>query len=585
MNIHDINISSCCRVIMTRFLIFSVYFCSFISLLSATKLYAKDDIYPKGINSKPDKLCYWVKQNNAEGAEKLLSEDHFLKISDIINCKNFEDNDYRFFFENDFDLSSKTRISHYSQYQEKSRTEPSYFTSDPRALEFLSKFSIAINSTDEIGQNALLYYYTRNYSIYSDNSIDSEFFKSMPKSTTMLINKGISIKRRSKFGRTSLMEAASAGNLETVKILLQNRVPMNTRAVNGATAISSSIFSYDVFDYLLRYKKDPANLKLTYSLNRGLLQKIVHKYGRIGGEYFNCDKAFKIINRLLLEKHRFNINNKDLNGETALDYANRSYADQSDNCRNIISLLKKHGSKSYRKANLMNEPSYSSWSIFNPYLTLNNDDSNQEFESISNSRISSKCFNCNYKYFNSEWRTLDLNLENTTWDNTILTYMNFIKINLKNNKFLNSSFYFFNVTESNLDNSLFRKNKWEFSNFRNNSMVNTVFTGSSMELADFSWSNLMNTDMSYCNLDSAMFFEANLTNAKLSQSNLSNIEFEGAILKNADLSGSKLHYTSLRKANLMGAKLTNVSLKNTDFSHAIWIDGRKCQEGSVNDCK
>jgi uncharacterized protein YjbI with pentapeptide repeats len=37
--------------------------------------------------------------------------------------------------------------------------------------------------------------------------------------------------------------------------------------------------------------------------------------------------------------------------------------------------------------------------------------------------------------------------------------------------------------------------------------------------------------------------------------------------------------------NLTDANLAGANLTETDFSYATWIDGSKCKEGSIGECK
>ena len=66
---------------------------------------------------------------------------------------------------------------------------------------------------------------------------------------------------------------------------------------------------------------------------------------------------------------------------------------------------------------------------------------------------------------------------------------------------------------------------------------------------------------------------------------LSYIDLTGADLRGAALSGATFRYTTLRNANLKGAQIGGASFSGADLSGAIWIDGRRCVEGSIGVCR
>jgi uncharacterized protein YjbI with pentapeptide repeats len=94
--------------------------------------------------------------------------------------------------------------------------------------------------------------------------------------------------------------------------------------------------------------------------------------------------------------------------------------------------------------------------------------------------------------------------------------------------------------------------------------------------------------------DNAHFQKLNSTNkcekCDLSNVNLANLDMYGANLAGANLSGANLSEASFNDANLTGANLTGANIKGTNFSGAklsntIWVDGKKCQSGSIGKCK
>lgn len=89
--------------------------------------------------------------------------------------------------------------------------------------------------------------------------------------------------------------------------------------------------------------------------------------------------------------------------------------------------------------------------------------------------------------------------------------------------------------------------------------------------------------------------DKNLNGADLSGANLRQANFEGANLSNADLSetvllGSNLQGANLEGANVKGAYLTKsliagIKLKGAVLDGTYWINGQKCLEKSIGECR
>ena len=78
---------------------------------------------------------------------------------------------------------------------------------------------------------------------------------------------------------------------------------------------------------------------------------------------------------------------------------------------------------------------------------------------------------------------------------------------------------------------------------------------------------------------------AELTNANLSYSDLSAVSAVGADLRGADLAYANLEGADLSHADLTGANLGGAALRGARLDHAIWVDRRRCLEGSSGGCK
>lgn len=83
--------------------------------------------------------------------------------------------------------------------------------------------------------------------------------------------------------------------------------------------------------------------------------------------------------------------------------------------------------------------------------------------------------------------------------------------------------------------------------------------------------------------------KVNCPGADMRGGNLRGINLTGANLRGANLAGAQFPSSAtdadLSGANLTGAKVDYTAFYGTDFSGAIWIDGRVCADGSRGTCK
>lgn len=101
---------------------------------------------------------------------------------------------------------------------------------------------------------------------------------------------------------------------------------------------------------------------------------------------------------------------------------------------------------------------------------------------------------------------------------------------------------------------------------------------------DLSDASLTGINLAYADLSKANLSRANLAGVQLGQANLT-----GANLTGADLTGAKLYMANLTGANLTGARLRDAKLykallDGADLSDVLWVDGKKCEPGSVGKC-
>ncbi len=107
--------------------------------------------------------------------------------------------------------------------------------------------------------------------------------------------------------------------------------------------------------------------------------------------------------------------------------------------------------------------------------------------------------------------------------------------------------------------------------------------------ANMSESNLHSVILRNANLFASNFSKTRMDYSDLSGSNLSFAIFKEANLKGANFKKSDLRRADFTKANLSYTDFSNASIGDAiftgaDLSHAIWIDGQECQQGSIGQC-
>ena len=96
--------------------------------------------------------------------------------------------------------------------------------------------------------------------------------------------------------------------------------------------------------------------------------------------------------------------------------------------------------------------------------------------------------------------------------------------------------------------------------------------------------NLQGANLSGAILQLASLEAANLMLANMQGAHLHGVHFRGANLSLANLQNANLLDADLSNANLRGANLSGAILIKARFDNAIWVDGRRCGEGSIGDC-
>jgi uncharacterized protein YjbI with pentapeptide repeats len=105
----------------------------------------------------------------------------------------------------------------------------------------------------------------------------------------------------------------------------------------------------------------------------------------------------------------------------------------------------------------------------------------------------------------------------------------------------------------------------------------------------FDKSVMMNSTLSNGNFAESSFVRANLYESNLEGGIFEKANFSSANLTRVNFKGSSLVETNFNNSNLFEADLTGANILNSNFEGAnlnntIWIDGKKCNLGSIGKC-
>ena len=101
-----------------------------------------------------------------------------------------------------------------------------------------------------------------------------------------------------------------------------------------------------------------------------------------------------------------------------------------------------------------------------------------------------------------------------------------------------------------------------------------VLMNSTLANGNFVESSFIRTNLYEANLEGGIFEKANFSSA-----NLTRVNFKGTSLIEANFINSNLFEADLTGANILNANFEGANLNNT-----IWIDGVKCNLGSIGKC-
>ncbi len=115
---------------------------------------------------------------------------------------------------------------------------------------------------------------------------------------------------------------------------------------------------------------------------------------------------------------------------------------------------------------------------------------------------------------------------------------------------------------------------WQGCDKHGAALARVDLNGAKMSKISLDAASLQRTDLRYADLSGASLRGTNLSGA-----NLTGADLTGADLSGADLSGAILEYATLK-----GAIIPGVRFASTRLGRAIWVDGRECTPGSVDNC-
>jgi len=101
-----------------------------------------------------------------------------------------------------------------------------------------------------------------------------------------------------------------------------------------------------------------------------------------------------------------------------------------------------------------------------------------------------------------------------------------------------------------------------------------VMMNSTLANGNFVESSFIRTNLYESNLEGGIFEKANFSSA-----NLTRVNFKGASLIETNFNNSNLF-----EADLTGANILNANFEGANLNNVIWIDGKKCNFGSIGKC-
>jgi uncharacterized protein YjbI with pentapeptide repeats len=102
----------------------------------------------------------------------------------------------------------------------------------------------------------------------------------------------------------------------------------------------------------------------------------------------------------------------------------------------------------------------------------------------------------------------------------------------------------------------------------------SVMMNSTLANGNFAESSFVRANLYESNFEGGLFEKANFSSANLTRAN-----FKGASLIETNFSNSNLF-----EADFTGANILNSNFEGANLNNTIWIDGMKCDLGSIGKC-
>ena len=192
------------------------------------------------------------------------------------------------------------------------------------------------------------------------------------------------------------------------------------------------------------------------------------------------------------------------------------------------------------------------------------------------------------------------------FDNAIIRAGRFVEVNfygarldrcsLDNVTFLKCDFLAASFTDAVIQTPLsFVDCRLAAADFRGKMLGTTRFTGCDLSGARFSDAFAQGATFDYSDLSDADFSETDLSYSSLIMVDALKTSFVGADLRNtcmrlsslrqADLTSTVITHADLSVCDLLGAQIdASTHCYQTDFTGSTWIDGKRCDVGSIGHC-
>ncbi len=138
------------------------------------------------------------------------------------------------------------------------------------------------------------------------------------------------------------------------------------------------------------------------------------------------------------------------------------------------------------------------------------------------------------------------------------------------------------ATEDRIDCSLAAAEaiNWSHCDLQNKVLSDVNLSKSNLQSSNLTGAQLDQANISVSDLSFAVFTLTRIENSNFSDSRMIGVSFRNTLILNTKFDNANLTY-----ADFSNAELENVSFKGARLDHAIWIDRRRCAQGSIGICR